>query len=96
VNIILRDEIIEWAKANMDDKSHDSIYPMFEKIWVNQIEHMLLKLRLCVHDSGADIVVLSCSASYGLNEDDWHGTRLCNAKSVEQIQNLFDWLRMST
>src|SRR3990167_10763906 len=92
MNIQLCDEIKKWADLNMIRNLDRSLYTMWEKIWCCHPQHRNLKLRLCHHDNGADIVILSCPGGYGATDSDWDGINVGSAKSVEQIVAIYKWL----
>jgi len=70
-----------------------SVYPMWEETWCVEDEHKVFRLRLCGHDAGADIVIMSCPFGYGANEEAWNGANFGRAQSVEQIAAMYAWLR---
>jgi len=88
----IKEYIEQWADSNMLRKCCLGVYPTWEKIWLDEEKHTLTMLRLCGNDVGADIVILSCSASCGTKESDWNGCNLGNVKSLEQIADLYAWL----
>ena len=94
----IKSEIAMWADANMERDAKSKIYPMWEKMWIddNACCTMLRKLRLCGTDKSADIVVLTCLGGYGGNEKSWKGVNLGQARSVKQIVKMFDWLEEQT
>lgn len=91
----LRRDIAAWANEHMelnpDDSSH---YRYWSRGWIKDDQHLLLKLRLCEHETGADIVVLSCPVGYGADEAHWNGVNLGYTRSVEQVEQLCSWLAL--
>ncbi len=91
----LRQSIESFAERHMSTRRGSIDYPCWENTWCDVGAHKLVKLRLLATDTTADIIVLSCSASYGASEDDWRGCNLGEAKSLEQVETLYWWLERS-
>lgn len=88
----LRDRIREWCEVHMLCKNPLSPYPHYENTLHVSGEHLLIRMRVCLNDVGGDIVILSCNASYGANENNWQGTPLGLVKSIRQLNELYNWI----
>jgi len=87
-----KDIVAAWADAHLTRQPGDSPYALWEKTWILKWQHHMIRLRLCQTDMGADIVLGSCSASYGANEDDWHSANMGHVRTIEPLQKLYDWM----
>jgi len=70
-------------------RNHIPIYPLWERVWCLPGQHLLVRLRVMGSDFGADIIIASCSASYGAEEDDWRCVNMGHWTSLKHIKGYY-------
>ena len=82
-----------FAGARFTLTSHEAgSYRVWERQWKLRGQHQLIMLRLVENNIGADIVIGSCSASYGAHNQDWRQCNIGVARSAEDVKPLYQWM----